>query len=55
MKQTACIRKIPIVEDEVSVLKMGVFIKMVDAVGVEERTASFDAMYVIAFAKQKLR
>jgi hypothetical protein len=55
MKQTACIRKISIVQDEVSVFEMGVFIEMVDAVCVEERAAPFDAMNLIALAKKKLR
>jgi hypothetical protein len=34
---------------------MWVFIEMVDAVCIEERAAPFDAMYLIAFAKKKLR
>jgi hypothetical protein len=55
MKQTACIRKISIVQDEVPVFEMGVFIEMVDAVCVEERAAPFDAMDLIALAKKKLR
>ena len=55
MKQTACIRKISIVQDEVSVFEMGVFIEMVDAVCVEERATPFDAMDLISLAKKKLR
>ena len=55
MQQTACIRKISVVQDKVPVCEMGVFIEMVDAVGVEERAAPFDAMDLIALAKQKLR
>jgi hypothetical protein len=55
MKQTACIRKISIVQDEVPVLEMGVFIEMIDPVCVEERAAPFDAMDLIALAKKKLR
>ena len=55
MKQTACIRKISIVQDEVSVFEMGVFVEMVDAVCVEERAAPFNAMDLIALAKKKLR
>lgn len=55
MKQTACIRKISIVQYEVPVFEMGVFIEMVDAVCVEERAAPFDAVDMIALAKKKLR
>lgn len=55
MKQTACIRKVSIVQDEVPVFEMGVFIEMVDAVRVEQRAAPFDAMHLIALAKKKLR
>ena len=55
MKETTCIRKISIVQDEISVFKMGVLVEMVDAVGVEERAASFDAVYLIPLAQKKLR
>ena len=55
MKQTACIRKISIMQDEVPVFEMGVFVEVVDAVSIEERAAPFDAMDLIALAKKKLR
>jgi len=55
MKQAACIRKVSIVQDKVPVFEMGVFVEMIDAVCVEERTAPLDAMDLIALAKKKLR
>jgi hypothetical protein len=41
-------------EDESSVSDMRILVKVVDAIGVEQRTAPLDAMDGIAFAQQKL-
>jgi hypothetical protein len=41
-------------KNESSVPDMWVLVKMVDAIGVEQRAAPLDAMDGVAFAKQKL-
>ena len=41
-------------EDESSVAGVRVLIEMIDAIGVEQRTAPLDAMDSIALAEQKL-
>lgn len=51
--QVGGIGKIAVMQDEVFVLDVRILIKVVDAVGVEERGATFDAMHFVAFLEQK--
>jgi hypothetical protein len=55
MEQTARIRQITVVQDELPIHRVWVFIEVVDAVCIEEGTTPLDAMYFIPFAKKKLR
>jgi len=50
-QQTARIGQVSVVQDKFSVSEMRILIEMVDAVRIEKRTASFDAMNFVAFVE----
>ena len=53
--QAAGVCEVAVVEDEVGVVDVGIFIQMVDAVGIEERGAALDAVDRVALLQQELR
>ncbi len=55
MHQTAGIRHVPIVEDEVPMGDMRILIEVIDAIGIEQGGAALDAVNLITFAQQQLR
>jgi hypothetical protein len=55
MDQRRRIRQIAVVQYEVRIGMMRIFVDVIDAVGVEERRTPFDAMNLISFGEKKLR
>ena len=53
--QAGGVGEIPIVQDEPAILFVRILIEMIDAVGVEERSAPLDAMHLVALVEKEFR
>ena len=52
--QAGGVGHVSVVQDELAVVDVGILVEMIDAVGVEQRGAPFDAVDFVAFFQQKL-
>jgi hypothetical protein len=53
--QVRRIREVAVVQHEALMIDVRVLVEVVDAVGVEERSASLDAVHLVALVKEELR
>lgn len=51
--QTTRVRKVSVMEYELSSFSMGILIKMIDTIRVKERSSPFDAMNMVSLVKEK--
>lgn len=52
--RTAGVRHVAVMQDKAAVRNMRVFVKVIDAVGVEQRASPLDAVYLVALVQQEL-
>jgi hypothetical protein len=52
--QAGAVGHVAVVEDEAAVRFVRILVEMVDAVGVEQRSATLDAMHFVALVEQEL-
>jgi len=52
--QVGGIGQVAVVQDQAPVLGMGVLVEVIDAVGVEQRSAALDAVHLVALGQQQL-